>query len=102
MLVIRLTRVGKKKQPTYRLIVQEKSQDPWGKSKEIVGNYNPRTNPKSISLKADRIKYWIGLGAQPSPSVHNLLVDAKVLTAEKRPAASGTGKSGAKEAAAKE
>jgi small subunit ribosomal protein S16 len=83
MLVIRLTRVGKKKQPSYRLVVQEKSKDPWGKAFEIVGQYNPRTNPKTINIKADRVKEWMSKGAQPSPSVHNLLVDAKIIAGEK-------------------
>ncbi|MEA3248827.1 MAG: 30S ribosomal protein S16 [Patescibacteria group bacterium] len=84
MLVIRLSRVGKKKQPTYRIVVQEKQRDPWGTSVEIVGNYNPLTEPKTIVLKEDRIKHWIAQGAQPSDTVHNLLVDAKVISDSKR------------------
>ena len=83
MIVLRLTRVGKKKQPSYRLVVQEKHKDPWGKAFEILGQYNPRTNPKTINFKADRIKEWLAKGAQPSATVHNLLVDAKIITAEK-------------------
>ncbi|HJV32893.1 MAG TPA: 30S ribosomal protein S16 [Patescibacteria group bacterium] len=89
MLVIRLSRVGKKKQPSYRLVVQDKKKDPWGKSFEIVGQYNPRTNPKTVVLKEDRIKHWISMGAQPSASVHNLLVDKKVITGEKQKATTG-------------
>ena len=83
MLVIRLTRVGKKKQPSYRVVVQEKARDPWGRSVEIVGRYNPRSTPKEFVVKEDRIKYWISKGAQPSPTVHNLLVDAKVIEGSK-------------------
>ena len=75
MLVIRLSRVGKKKQPTYRVVVQEKQRDPWGTSVEIIGNYNPRTEPSTLNLKEDRVKHWLERGAQPSPTVHNLLVD---------------------------
>jgi small subunit ribosomal protein S16 len=83
MLVIRLTRVGKKNQPTYRVVVQEKARDPWGRSVEILGNYNPRSTPKEFVVKEDRVKYWISKGAQPSPTVHNLLVDAKVIEGPK-------------------
>ena len=59
MLVIRLSRVGKKKQPEYRLIVSEKTKDPWGKVKEILGFIRPRTKPKTINIKKDRIAYWL-------------------------------------------
>ena len=83
MLVIRLTRIGKKKQPSYRLVVQDKTRDPWGKALDIVGNYNPRTTPKTLVLKEDRIKEWIAKGAQPSATVNNLLIDAKVIKGEK-------------------
>ena len=83
MLTIRLTRVGKKKQPTYRLVVQEKGKDPWGKALDMVGTYNPLTTPKTIKLDAEKILSWIAKGAQPSPSVHNLLVEAKVVKGEK-------------------
>lgn len=86
MLVIRLSRVGKKKEPSYRILVQEKSKDPWGKAFENVGFYNPRTTPKTLTLKEDRIKAWIAKGAQPSPTLHNLLVDAKVIDSPKKKA----------------
>jgi len=84
MLMIRLSRVGKLKQPTYRLIVSEKSKDTHGKYLEILGTYNPRTNPATIKFEAERIKYWMSKGAQPSDTVHNLLVDQKVITTPKR------------------
>ena len=99
MLVIRLTRVGKKKQPSFRLVVQDKTKDPWGKAKDIIGHYNPRTSPKTIKFDAERVKYWMGLGAKPSPTVHNLLVDAKIITGEKVKAAMGSSKAGTKDAA---
>ncbi len=98
MLVIRLTRVGKKKQPTFRLVVQDKTRDPWGKSKDIVGNYNPRTTPKTVALKVDRIKYWMSMGAQPSPTVYNILVDQKVIAGEKVKASKGSATAGTKDA----
>lgn len=81
MLVIRLTRVGKKNQPTYRVVVQEKHRDPWGTSVEILGHYNPRT--KVLVVKGDRVKHWISKGAQPSPTVHNLLITNKVIEGKK-------------------
>ncbi len=83
MLVIRLSRGGKKKQPTYRVVVQEKHRDPWGTSVEIVGNYNPRTSPSTLNLKEDRVKYWLEQGAQPSATMHNLLVNAGLIKGDK-------------------
>lgn len=79
MLMIRLSRKGKKKQPTYRLIISEKAKDPWGDALEILGFYNPRTEPKTINFKKERILYWLSKGAKASPTVHNLLVDEKIL-----------------------
>ena len=84
MLMIRLSRVGKIKQPTYRLIVSEKSKDTRGKYLEILGTYNPRSNPATVKFDAERIKYWMSKGAQPSDTVHNLLVDQKIVDAQKR------------------
>ena len=84
MLHIRLTRIGKKKQPEYRLIVCEKARDPWGRALEILGHYNPRTNPVTVTLKSDRITHWISNGAQCSDTVWNLLVDQGVVKGEKR------------------
>lgn len=81
MLIIRLARIGKKKQPTYRLAINEKTKDAFGDFLEILGDYNPRT--KQSNLKIDRIKYWLSQGAQTSPTVHNLLVANKIIGAEK-------------------
>lgn len=82
MLVIRFSRVGKTKQPNYRLIVSEKTKDPWGDYLENVGVYNPRT--KVAELKIERIKYWISKGAQPSATVWNLLITKGVIEGKKR------------------
>lgn len=81
MLTIRLSRIGKRKQPTYRVIISEKSQDPYGHYLELLGNYNPRT--KALNVKADRIKYWISKGAQTSASINNLLINAKIIEGKK-------------------
>jgi small subunit ribosomal protein S16 len=84
MLTLRLSRVGKRKQPIYRLIVSEKGRDPWGKPLEILGNYNPRTNPATVTFKTDRVKHWISQGAQTSDTVWNLLHDLKMVEGAKR------------------
>ena len=84
MLTIRLSRVGKKKQPMYRLIVSEKSKDPWGTFLENLGTYNTLTHPATSNFKVDRIKYWLGKGAQTSDTVWNLFVDQKLVEGAKR------------------
>ncbi|KAA0205858.1 30S ribosomal protein S16 [Candidatus Uhrbacteria bacterium] len=84
MLIIRLTRVGKKKQPQYRFIVSEKARDPWGKAREILGSYEPLRTPTAVTLNKERIEYWLSKGAQCSDTVWNLLVDQGVVKGEKR------------------
>lgn len=96
MLTIRLSRTGKRHAPQYRIVVQEKTQDPWAPAKEIVGKYNPHTQPSTIELKEDRIKEWLAKGAQPSETVHNMLVNAGIIKADKAPAVSITKKRAAK------
>ncbi len=73
MLRIRLTRVGKKKQPTYRIVVIEKKNARDGSFIEIVGHYNPRQEPAAITMKTDRIQYWLSKGAQPSDTVRSFI-----------------------------
>lgn len=72
MLVIRLSRTGRKNQPAYRLVVAEHSAPVQGKYLEIVGSYNPG-EAKKIEFKEDRIKYWMSVGAKPSDTVASLL-----------------------------
>ena len=72
MLMIRLARVGARKQPYYRVVVIEKDRARNGRSIEVVGTYNPRTNPASVDLKRERIDYWTGKGAQLSERVAKL------------------------------
>ncbi len=73
VLMIRLARVGARKQPHYRIVVIEKDRARNGRSIEVVGTYNPRTNPATVDLKRDRIDYWTGNGAQLSDRVGKLL-----------------------------
>jgi small subunit ribosomal protein S16 len=71
--MIRLARVGARKQPYYRIVVIEKDRARNGRSIEVVGTYNPRTSPASVELKHERIGYWRGVGAQLSPTVAKLI-----------------------------
>ncbi len=82
MLTIRLSRMGKKKRPTYRLIVSEKARDPWGRTTEILGHYDPRT--KKAEFKKDRIAYWLSKGAQVSDTVWNLFLPMGLVQGKKR------------------
>jgi len=72
VLMIRLARVGARKQPYYRVVVIEKERARNGRSIEVVGTYNPRTNPATVDLKRDRIDYWTSKGAQLSERVAKL------------------------------
>ncbi len=74
--MIRLARVGARKQPYYRIVVIEKDRARNGRSLEVVGAYNPRTSPASILLKHDRIAYWTANGAQLSDRVGKLLAQS--------------------------
>ena len=71
--MIRLARVGARKQPYYRVVVLEKDRARNGRSIEVVGTYNPRTNPATVNLKHDRIAYWRSKGAQMSPTLAKLV-----------------------------
>lgn len=71
--MIRLARVGARKQPYYRVVVIEKDRARNGRSVEVVGTYNPRTAPATVNLKMDRIEYWRGKGAQLSDRMAKLL-----------------------------
>ena len=72
VLMIRLARTGARKQPHYRIVVIEKARARNGRPVEVVGTYNPRTNPASIELKRDRVEYWVSKGAQMSERVNKL------------------------------
>jgi small subunit ribosomal protein S16 len=77
VLAIRLARYGKKKMPSYRIVVIDKRRPRNGRFTEIVGTYDPRKNPAAITLKAERIKYWLARGAQPSDTVRSFLETQK-------------------------
>jgi len=87
VLMIRLSRRGARKQPYYRIVVIEKDRARDGRSVEVVGTYNPRTNPASIELKRDRVDYWRSKGAQLSDRVKKLLEKAPASAPEPTAAA---------------
>ncbi len=73
MVRIRLRRVGAKKQPSYRVVVADSESPRDGRFIEIIGFYNPRTEPPTIEIKAERALYWLQQGAQPSDAVARML-----------------------------
>jgi small subunit ribosomal protein S16 len=79
MLMIRLQRVGKKKQPSYRFIVSDKLHDTQSKNVEVLGIYNPMVKPKVIELKKERVEYWLKVGAQMSSTVNNLFITQGII-----------------------
>jgi small subunit ribosomal protein S16 len=82
VLMIRLKRTGARKQPHYRVVVIEKARARNGRPVEVVGTYNPRTNPASIELKRDRIEYWVSKGAKVSDRVGKLVSKPVPATSE--------------------
>ncbi len=82
MLAIKLQRVGKKHQPSYRLVIAEKRSKMAAPPVEDLGSYSPFT--KVASFKKERISHWIKMGAQPTTTAHNLLVGQGIITAATR------------------
>jgi len=84
MVVIRLLRVGRRNQPAFKIVVcDRRNPSTGGKVLEHVGFYSPQTKEKV--LKGERIKYWLSVGAQPSDTVYNLLIENKIISGGKRP-----------------
>ncbi len=80
---IRLTRVGAKKQPAYRVIVADARSARDSRSIETIGHYNPRSKPVELNIDADRARSWLDKGAQPSDTVVRLLRQAGIVPADK-------------------
>lgn len=76
---IRLRRMGKKKQPMYKVVAADSRSPRDGKFLEAVGSYNPLTNPHTVELLEDRIFYWLNVGAQPTDTVRSLLRQKGIL-----------------------
>lgn len=80
---IRLTRVGATKQPAYRVVVADARSARDGRAIETIGHYNPRSEPVEVAIDAERARYWLENGAQPSEPVVRLLRMAGVLPGAK-------------------
>ena len=80
---IRLTRVGAKKQPTYRVVVADSRSARDSRSIETIGHYNPRAEPVEVNIDEDRARQWLSQGAQPSDTVARLFRNAGILPAAK-------------------
>ena len=80
---IRLTRLGSKKAPFYRVVVADSRSPRDGKFIDILGTYNPLTNPAEIKIDNEKAKEWIKNGAQPTDTAKNLLVKSGALEAKK-------------------
>jgi len=81
MLVIRLQRIGKKHQPSYRIVVVERRSNMAGPPVEDLGSYNVKE--KKAHVNAERVRYWLGVGARPSDTMHNLFVREGVIEGKK-------------------
>jgi len=81
MLAIKLRRIGRSRQPSYRLIVAEKRSKVGGKYVEDLGWYNPKE--KTREFRSERVKYWLGVGVKPTDTAHNLLVSAGIINKPK-------------------
>ncbi len=79
MVKIRLRRMGKTKQPSYRLVVADSRSPRDGRFVEIIGYYQPVRQPKVLEIKADRARYWLSVGAQPSDTVVRLFKQVNIL-----------------------
>ena len=73
MLAISLMRMGAKKKPFYRVVVKEKRSKRDGAYLENLGTYDPMTDPSTVTLKMERVNYWVGVGAQPTETVKRLI-----------------------------
>lgn len=84
MVILRLARHGRKNRPSFRVVAQDKQRAPSSSVIETIGHYNPLTHPATFAVKAERVTYWLGQGAQVSNTLHNLLVEKKIMSGEKR------------------
>jgi small subunit ribosomal protein S16 len=76
---LRLRRMGKKKQPIYKVVAADSRSPRDGKFLEAIGLYNPLTNPSTVDIKEERALYWLGVGAQPTDTVKNLFTRKGIL-----------------------
>lgn len=79
MVKIRLRRTGTKKKPSYRVVVSDSRMPRDGRFIEIIGHYNPRTEPATVQIHEDRVLHWLSVGAQPTDTVRSLLKNSGTL-----------------------
>ncbi|HEX3301742.1 MAG TPA: 30S ribosomal protein S16 [Thermomicrobiales bacterium] len=89
MLKIRLRRMGAKKRPSYRIVVAESTAPRDGRFIEIVGLYDPLTEPATVRLNEERARHWLSVGAQPTDTVRDILRKANLVPDDPRLAARG-------------
>jgi small subunit ribosomal protein S16 len=89
VLKIRLRRMGAKKRPSYRIVVAESTAPRDGRFIEIVGLYDPLTDPATVRLNEERAKHWLSVGAQPTDTVRDILRKANLVADDPRLAARG-------------
>ncbi len=82
MVKLRLTRVGKKGEPHYRVIAIQAREKRESKAIEFLGYYDPKTNPSTFKVEKDRIQYWLSVGAQPTATVARLLARQELFKVE--------------------
>ena len=81
MVKIRLARVGRRNDPSFRIVVQDERSAPTAKAIEIIGSYSPKLKQKTVDK--ERAAYWLGVGAQPTGTVHNIFVDEGIVKGDK-------------------
>ena len=86
MLAIRLRRTGSKKRAYYRVVVTDSRAARDSSFVEVLGHYNPRTTPESLTLNRERLEHWVKVGAQPSDSVRTLVARMPAPAAAEQPA----------------
>ena len=97
MVKIRLTRMGDKKSPFYRIIVADERSPRDGRFIDAIGTYNPLASPAEIKIDAEKARKWLSNGAQPTDTVKSLFVQQEIIPAGKRPPAKTGKKSADKE-----
>ncbi len=83
MIRIRLSRFGRRNRPSYRIVVSDTRKDTKADYLENLGYYDPVAQPKQCKINKERVEYWLSVGAQMSPTVHNLMVDNGVIQGPK-------------------
>ncbi|NOY27786.1 MAG: 30S ribosomal protein S16, partial [Oligoflexia bacterium] len=84
---LRLTRMGRKKRPFYRIVAADSRSPRDGRNLEFLGHYNPMVNPSEIKVNLERVDYWLSVGASPSDTVASLIKKARAAVAPVAPAA---------------